>query len=91
MRVARVTPRRTLRPAKVGADTVTDERWLSATWPFVREHLPVLPARVVELGCGPLGGFVPRMRPLGYDAVGVDPEAPDAAEAASLHIKDSHM
>ena len=80
MGVARVTPRRTLRPAKVGADTVTDERWLSATWPFVRAHLPVPPARVVELGCGPLGGFVPRMRLLGYDAVGVDPEAPDAAE-----------
>lgn len=59
---------------------MTDERWLAATWPFVREHLPPLPARVVELGCGPLGGFVPQMRLLGYDAVGVDPEAPDAAE-----------
>ena len=45
---------------------MTDERWLSATWPFVRDHLPVLPARVVELGCGPLGGFVPRMRLLGF-------------------------
>ena len=59
---------------------MTDERWLSATWPFVREHLPVVPARVVEIGCGPLGGFVPRMRVFGYEAVGIDPEAPDAAE-----------
>ena len=63
-----------------GADAMTDERWLSATWTIVREHLPPRPARVVELGCGPLGGFVPRMRLLGYDAVGVDPEAPEATE-----------
>jgi SAM-dependent methyltransferase len=32
---------------------------------------------VVELGCGPLGGFVPFLRAEGYDAVGVDPKAPD--------------
>lgn len=30
----------------------------------------------MELGCGPLGGFVPRLRASGYDAIGVDPEAP---------------
>jgi SAM-dependent methyltransferase len=59
---------------------MADERWLSAIWPFVRAHLPAAPARVVELGCGPLGGFVPRMRPLGYDAIGVDPRAPDAPD-----------
>jgi SAM-dependent methyltransferase len=56
---------------------MADELWLAATWPFVREHLPATPARVLELGCGPLGGFVPRMRELGYDAIGVDPEAPE--------------
>jgi SAM-dependent methyltransferase len=59
---------------------VADERWLAETWPFVLEHLPAPPARVVELGCGPLGGFVPRMRGLGYDAVGVDPDAPPGPE-----------
>lgn len=59
---------------------MTDERWLAATWPFVREHLAPPPARVLELGCGPLGGFVPRMRALGYDAIGVDPDAPDGPE-----------
>jgi SAM-dependent methyltransferase len=32
---------------------------------------------VVEIGCGPLGGFVPMMRSAGYDATGVDPEAPE--------------
>jgi SAM-dependent methyltransferase len=54
-----------------------DERWLAAVWPFVRSWLPASPARVVEIGCGPLGGFVPMLRSAGYEAVGVDPEAPE--------------
>lgn len=54
-----------------------DERWLAAVWPFVRSWLPSSPARVVEIGCGPLGGFVPMLRSAGYDAAGVDPEAPE--------------
>jgi SAM-dependent methyltransferase len=53
-----------------------DERWLAAVWPFVRAQLPPAPASVVELGCGPLGGFVPALLAGGYDAAGVDPEAP---------------
>ena len=48
-------------------------------WPVVRDRLPAAPARVVELGCGPFGGFVPMLRADGYDATGVDPEAPDEA------------
>jgi SAM-dependent methyltransferase len=54
----------------------SDERWLAANWPFVRGSLPAAPARVVEVGCGPLGGFVPMMEAAGYQAIGVDPEAP---------------
>jgi SAM-dependent methyltransferase len=54
-----------------------DERWLDALWPFVRGRLPAAPATVVEIGCGPLGGFVPALRRAGYDAVGVDPDAPE--------------
>jgi SAM-dependent methyltransferase len=54
-----------------------DERWLAATWPFVRDHLPSAPAMVVEIGCGSLGGFVPALWRKGYDAVGVDPHAPE--------------
>ncbi len=54
----------------------TEERWLAAAWPFVRDNAPPLPGTVLEIGCGPLGGFVPRLRSAGYDAVGVDPEAP---------------
>ncbi|MGH3587601.1 MAG: class I SAM-dependent methyltransferase [Pseudonocardia sp.] len=54
-----------------------DDSWLDAMWPFVRDNLPASPATVLEIGCGPLGGFVPMLRSEGYDAVGVDPEAPN--------------
>jgi SAM-dependent methyltransferase len=53
------------------------ERWLASAWTLVSANLPPSPATVVELGCGSLGGFVPMLRAAGYDAVGVDPEAPD--------------
>ena len=55
----------------------SDERWLAAAWPLVRDRLPGPAGAVVEIGCGPLGGFVPMLRSAGYDASGVDPEAPD--------------
>lgn len=67
-----------LRYTPVGYVGMTpDERWLAALWPFVRAWLPGPPAAVVEIGCGPLGGFVPMLRSAGYAAAGVDPEAPE--------------
>jgi SAM-dependent methyltransferase len=54
-----------------------DERWLAEAWRFVRARLPSPPATVLEVGCGPLGGFVPALLGGGYDAVGVDPKAPE--------------
>ncbi|HJY73165.1 MAG TPA: methyltransferase domain-containing protein, partial [Streptosporangiaceae bacterium] len=57
-----------------------DRVWLSATWPFVRGQLPPPPARVIELGCGPAGGHVRALIKAGYDATGVDPEAPEGPE-----------
>jgi hypothetical protein len=48
----------------------SDDRWLAAVWPFVRGQLP-------QVGCGTLGGFVPALLEDGYQAIGVDPEAPD--------------
>jgi trans-aconitate methyltransferase len=54
-----------------------ERRWLAAQWEFVQVHLPPAPARVVDLGCGPYGGFVPMLRRLGHSAVGVDTVAPD--------------
>ncbi|MGH3189581.1 MAG: class I SAM-dependent methyltransferase [Streptosporangiaceae bacterium] len=56
------------------------EVWLAATWPFVRDQLPSPPASVIEVGCGPLGGHVPSLLRAGYQAIGVDPEAPAAPE-----------
>jgi SAM-dependent methyltransferase len=52
------------------------ERWLDAMWPFVRDELPGPGSQVLEIGCGPLGGFVPMLTRDGHDAVGIDPEAP---------------
>ena len=56
------------------------ERWLTATWPVVRDALPDPPARVLELGCGTVGGHVPMLLAEGYDALGVDPEAPEGSQ-----------
>jgi hypothetical protein len=44
---------------------------------FVLNQLPPPPRRVLEVGCGAEGGLVPALVEAGYDAVGVDPEAPD--------------
>jgi hypothetical protein len=44
---------------------------------FVLHHLPPAPARVLEIGCGDRGGVVPALVDAGYDALGVDPRAPE--------------
>jgi SAM-dependent methyltransferase len=64
-----------------------EERWLAATWPTVRDALPEPPARVVELGCGTLGGHVPMLRAAGYEAIGVDPEAPGGSEYRRIEFE----
>ncbi|MGZ4234423.1 MAG: class I SAM-dependent methyltransferase [Solirubrobacteraceae bacterium] len=46
-------------------------------WPSIRSWLPPAPASVVEIGCGSLGGFVPMLNADGYQAVGIDPAAPE--------------
>jgi hypothetical protein len=38
------------------------------------------PARVLDLGCGPLGGFVPFLHSNGCQATGVDPNAPNTPD-----------
>ena len=67
------------------------ERWLTATWPVVRACLPAPPARVVEVGCGPLGGFVPMLRADGYDAIGIDPQAPDDAHYQRIEFERAEL
>jgi hypothetical protein len=44
---------------------------------FVLYQLPPAPCRVLEVGCGAEGGLVPALVEAGYDASGVDPDAPD--------------
>jgi SAM-dependent methyltransferase len=68
-----------------------DERWLAAVWPFVRAALPAPPAEVVEIGCGPLGGFVPMLRSSGYGATGIDPEAPQAPGYCRVEFEHYHV
>jgi len=43
---------------------------------FVLQELPPAPARVLEIGCGDRGGVVPALVEAGYEALGVDPQAP---------------
>ena len=64
-----------------------DERWLAALWPFVRAPLPASPARVLEIGCGPLGGFVPMLRDSGYAAIGIDPDATGGTDFRQIGVR----
>ena len=67
------------------------ERWLAAIWPVVCPRLPAPPARVVDVGCGPHGGFVPFLRSSGYEAIGVDPDAPDAPPYHRIEFEDLEL
>jgi SAM-dependent methyltransferase len=42
---------------------------------------------VLDVGCGPLGGFVPMLRREGHDAVGVDPRAPDGPYYSRVELE----
>lgn len=64
-----------------------DARWLESMWPRVRSFLPAPPAVVVDLGCGPLGGFVPMLLESRYEALGVDPRAPDGEAFRQVHFE----
>jgi SAM-dependent methyltransferase len=68
-----------------------DERWLAAVWPFVHSSLPATPARVAEIGCGPLGGFVPMLEAAGYAATGVDPAAPPGPAYRQVEFERSDL
>jgi SAM-dependent methyltransferase len=67
------------------------QRWLAAVWPVVLGRLPAPPARVVEIGCGSLGGFVPMLHSAGYDAVGVDPNAPDGDSYRRVAFEEAEL
>ncbi len=65
------------------------ERWLESVWPVVHGFLPQPPARVVEIGCGSIGGFVPMLSSSGYEAVGVDPKAPEGASYRRVEFENA--
>jgi SAM-dependent methyltransferase len=66
---------------RVGCAGVTrDQRRLAALWQWIRPQLPPAPASVLEIGCGSLGGFVPALRGAGYQAIGIDPGAPEGPD-----------
>jgi SAM-dependent methyltransferase len=67
------------------------ERWLAAVWPVVRGRLPAPPAQIVEIGCGSLGGFVPMLHSSGYDALGVDPEAPEEEHYRRVEFEQAEL
>ena len=55
---------------------------------FVLHHLPQAPARVLEVGCGDRGGVVPALVDAGYDAIGVDPRAPEGPRYRQLDFRE---
>ncbi len=67
------------------------QEWLDSVWPTVRSRLPSPPAVVVDLGCGSLGGFVPALLADGYQAVGVDPEAPEGSSYRRVEFERSEL
>jgi hypothetical protein len=55
---------------------------------FVLSHVPPPPARVLEVGCGDLGGVVPALLAAGYDALGVDPRAPEGEQFRQIDFRE---
>lgn len=54
---------------------------------FAREHLPVPPARVLEVGCGK-GELTTALAAAGYDVLGIDPAAPTGDRFRRLKLED---
>jgi SAM-dependent methyltransferase len=69
----------------------SDRLWLTALWPKVRSYLPPAPAVVLEMGCGRLGGFVPALNEAGYQALGVDPAAPEGESYRRIEFERSDV
>ena len=55
---------------------------------FVLRHLPPSPARVLEIGCGPVGDLTSAIAAAGYDIVAVDPLAPEGPRFRRIPFED---
>jgi SAM-dependent methyltransferase len=53
--------------------------------------MPSPPAQVVDIGCGRQGGFVPMLRADGYDAIGIDPVAPDEPDYQRVEFEHAEL
>jgi SAM-dependent methyltransferase len=67
------------------------QRWLNALWPTVQSYLPPPPTTIVEIGCGRLGGFVPRLLDCGHRAIGIDPVAPEGDSYRQIEFERSDL
>jgi SAM-dependent methyltransferase len=55
---------------------------------FVLRFLPPTPARVLEIGCGPVGDLTYALAGAGYDVVAVDPVAPEGPHFRRIPFED---
>jgi hypothetical protein len=55
---------------------------------FVLSQLPPAPRSVLEIGCGDAGGVVRALVSAGYDALGVDPRAPEGERFRRSDFRD---
>src|SRR2546421_6482471 len=69
----------------------SEQRWLATLWPKIRSHLPAPPAVIVEVGCGHHGGFVPRLLDSDYEAIGIDPVAPEGSPYRRIEFERSNL
>jgi hypothetical protein len=56
---------------------------------FVFDQLPPPPGRVLEVGCGREGGLVDALAARGYEALGVDPAAPEGGPFLRTTFQDA--
>ena len=75
-------------PAHHHGSPTGDPQRIAAVWPWVRDQLEPTTGPVLEVGCGPIGGFVPALLAEGRDAVGVDPVAPDGPAYRQVTVED---
>jgi SAM-dependent methyltransferase len=54
----------------------------------VAAHVPLDARSVLDVGCGPLGGFVPMLSARSHDAFGIDPRAPEGDQYARTTVED---
>jgi SAM-dependent methyltransferase len=53
--------------------------------------MPSPPATIVEIGCGRHGGFVPMLLESGYEAIGIDPVAPEGEAYRRIEFERSDL